>query len=53
MRRYKRPSGFAVEIETAPQTKSIKGIRAPKSDAQDYIKEAYKSFRKVLAGSGK
>ena len=38
---------FAVEIETAPQTKSIKGIRAPKSDAQDYIKEAYKSFRKV------
>ena len=29
---------FAVEIETAPQTKSIKGIRAPKSDAQDYIK---------------
>ena len=38
---------FAVEIETAPQTKSIKGIRAPKSDAPDYIKEAYKSFRKV------
>ena len=38
---------FAVEIKTAPQAKSIKGIRAPKSDAQDYIKEAYKSFRKV------
>jgi type 1 glutamine amidotransferase len=38
---------FRVEIETAPQTKSIKGIRAPKSDTQDYIKEAYKSFRKV------
>jgi len=38
---------FAVGIETAPQRKSIKGIRAPKSDAQDYIKEAYKSFRKV------
>ena len=38
---------FAVEIETVPQTKSIKGIRAPKSDAPDYIKEAYKSFRQV------
>ena len=38
---------FAVEIETAPQTKSIKGIRAPKSDAPDYVKEAYKSFRKI------
>ena len=38
---------FAVEVETAPQSKSIKGIRAPKSDAPDYIKEAYKSFRQV------
>ena len=38
---------FSVEIDTAPQTKSIKGIRAPKSDAQHYIKEAYKTFRKV------
>ena len=38
---------FTVEIDTAPQTKSIKGIRAPKSDAQHYIKEAYKTFRKV------
>ena len=38
---------FEVQIETAPQTKSIKGIRAPKSDAQDYIKEAYKSLRKL------
>ena len=38
---------FEVHIETAPQTKSIKGIRAPKSDAQDYIKEAYKSLRKL------
>jgi hypothetical protein len=38
---------FEVQIETAPQTKSIKGVRAPKSDAKDYIKNAYKDFRSI------
>ena len=36
---------FAVEVETAPQTQSIKGIRGPKADAPEYLKNSYQDFR--------
>ena len=36
---------FAVEVETAPQTQSIKGIRGPKADAAKYLKDSYQNFR--------
>ena len=39
---------FAVEVETAPKTKSIKGIRAPKAESPDYLKDSYQRFRSVL-----
>ena len=38
---------FAVEVETAPQTKSIKGIRGPKADAAKHLKDSYQRFRSV------
>ena len=38
---------FAVEVETAPQSKSIKGIRGPKTDAARYLKDSYQTFRSV------
>ena len=38
---------FAVEVETAPQTQSIKGIRGPKTDAAKYLKDSYQNFRSV------
>ena len=44
---------FSVEIDTAPQTKSIKGIRGPKADALHYIKESYKNFRGFLQNAEK
>ena len=44
---------FSVEIDTAPQTKSMKGIRGPKADAPDYLKESYKNFRRIQQGAEK
>ena len=44
---------FSVEIDTAPQTKSMKGIRGPKTDAPNYIKESYKNFRRIQQGAEK
>ncbi len=44
---------FSVEIDTAPQTKSIKGIRGPKADAPDYLKESHKNFRRIQQGGEK
>ena len=38
---------FAVEVETAPQSKSIKGIRGPKADAAKYLKDSYQTFRSI------
>jgi len=49
----KATNRFAVEVETAPQTKSVKGIRAPKSDAPEYLKESYQSFRSVHQATDK
>ena len=43
----KATNRFAVEVETAPQTKSIKGIRGPKADALKYLKDSYQDFRSV------
>ena len=43
----KATNRFAVDVETAPQTKSIKGIRGPKADAPQYVKESYQGFRSV------
>ena len=34
-------------METAPQTKSIKGIRGPKADAAKHLKDSYQRFRSV------
>ena len=42
---------FTVKIETAPQTKSIKGIRAPRSSASSYRKKAYQSLREAYQQS--
>ena len=39
---------FKLQVETAPQDKSIKGIRAPKSEASDYLKQTYQDFRAIL-----
>ena len=44
---------FSVEIDTAPQTKSMKGIRGPKTDAPHYLKESYKNFRRIQQGAEK
>ena len=44
---------FSVEIDTAPQTKSIKGIRGPKADAPHYLKESYNNFRNIQQGAEK
>ena len=44
---------FSVEIDTAPQNKSMKGIRGPKADAPDYLKESYKNFRRIQQGAEK
>ena len=44
---------FSVEIDTAPQNKSIQGIRGPKADAPNYLKESYKNFRKIQEGAEK
>ncbi|MDC0157938.1 ThuA domain-containing protein [Verrucomicrobia bacterium] len=49
----KATNRFAVEVETAPQTKSVKGIRAPKADAPEYLKESYQSFRSVHQATDK
>jgi len=44
---------FSVEIDTAPQIKSMKGIRGPKADAPNYLKESYKNFRRIQQGAEK
>ena len=44
---------FSVEIDTAPQNKSMKGIRGPKADAPHYLKESYKNFRRIQQGAEK
>ena len=36
---------FDLEVETAPQNQSIKGIRAPKADAPQYLKDFHQDFR--------
>ena len=38
---------FDLEVETAPQNQSIKGIRAPKADAPQYLKDFHQDFRSV------
>ena len=43
----KATNRFALEVETAPQKKSIKGIRAPKADAPMYLKDFYQNFRSI------
>jgi putative membrane-bound dehydrogenase-like protein len=43
----KATNRFAVEVETAPQTKTIKGIRSPKADATEYLKDSYQTFRSI------
>jgi type 1 glutamine amidotransferase/mono/diheme cytochrome c family protein/glucose/arabinose dehydrogenase len=49
----KATNRFAVEVETAPETKSIKGIRAPKADAPEHLKESYQNFRSVQQAAEK
>ncbi|MAS79286.1 MAG: hypothetical protein CMI25_02595, partial [Opitutae bacterium] len=41
----KATNRFSVDVETAPQTQSIKGIRGPKADAPEYLKNSYQDFR--------
>ena len=43
----KATNRFALEVETAPQSKSIKGIRGPKADAPMYLKDFYQNFRSI------
>ena len=49
----KATNRFAVEVETAPQTKSVKGVRAPKADAPQHLKESYLNFRSIQQASEK
>ena len=43
----KATNRFALEVEIAPQSKSIKGIRGPKADAPMYLREFYQNFRSI------
>jgi putative membrane-bound dehydrogenase-like protein len=49
----KATNRFAVDVETAPETKSVKGIRAPKADAPEYLKESYQNFRSIQQAAEK